>query len=101
MTSTDTGRVVVVGGGVAAHIVATSLRSEGFGGTIELITAEEEGPYDRPPLSKEALLDAAPGSVCFDVDYDQIDVTLHTCTRVTAVEGQVVRSTCGEHPYDR
>ena len=48
-------RVVVVGGSVAAVNAADGLRHAGHEGEITLVSAENLLPYDRPPLSKEAL----------------------------------------------
>ncbi|WP_062214064.1 NAD(P)/FAD-dependent oxidoreductase [Streptomyces sp. NBRC 109706] len=49
-------RVAIVGGSLAGLNAADALREHGFRGEITLISAEDELPYDRPPLSKEALL---------------------------------------------
>lgn len=48
-------RIVVVGGSVAAVNAVDGLRHTGYEGDITLVSAENELPYDRPPLSKEAL----------------------------------------------
>ena len=48
-------RVVVVGAGIAGLRAAEALRSAGYDGRLTLVGAEEEEPYDRPPLSKEVL----------------------------------------------
>lgn len=48
-------RVVVVGASVAGTTVAKSLRSQGFEGSISLVSDEDCLPYNRPPLSKEFL----------------------------------------------
>ncbi|MGC5626937.1 NAD(P)/FAD-dependent oxidoreductase [Georgenia sp. Z1344] len=48
-------RVVVVGGSLAAVHAAEALRERDFDGEITIISAEQHLPYDRPPLSKEAL----------------------------------------------
>lgn len=48
-------RVVIVGGSVAAVNAADGLRRHGFQGEIDLVSAETVLPYDRPPLSKDAL----------------------------------------------
>jgi 3-phenylpropionate/trans-cinnamate dioxygenase ferredoxin reductase subunit len=53
-------RVVIVGAGQAGHACAKALRAEGFSGDVLLLGAEAAPPYERPPLSKEALLDDAP-----------------------------------------
>jgi 3-phenylpropionate/trans-cinnamate dioxygenase ferredoxin reductase component len=49
-------RIVVIGGGVASAAAVAELRKEGFDGDITLISAEDDVPYERPPLSKEFLL---------------------------------------------
>ncbi|MFI6477545.1 NAD(P)/FAD-dependent oxidoreductase [Nonomuraea sp. NPDC050663] len=46
---------VIVGGGLAGAKAAQTLREEGFDGSIVLIGAEHERPYERPPLSKGYL----------------------------------------------
>ena len=48
-------RIVVVGGGQAGGQAVDSLRREGFDGEIFLVTAENQPPYQRPPLSKDYL----------------------------------------------
>jgi 3-phenylpropionate/trans-cinnamate dioxygenase ferredoxin reductase subunit len=50
---------VIVGAGQAGAWIAQTLRTEGFDGRILLIGAEAHMPYERPPLSKAVLLDAA------------------------------------------
>jgi 3-phenylpropionate/trans-cinnamate dioxygenase ferredoxin reductase component len=49
--------VVIAGGGLAAQRCAETLRRSGYDGRIRMICAEPHRPYDRPPLSKEVLLD--------------------------------------------
>lgn len=49
-------RLVVVGAGLAGLRAAEEARARGFDGELTLIGAEAHPPYDRPPLSKEALL---------------------------------------------
>ncbi|GAA2649677.1 NAD(P)/FAD-dependent oxidoreductase [Nonomuraea recticatena] len=46
---------VIVGAGLAGAKAAQTLREEGFDGEVVLIGAEEERPYERPPLSKGYL----------------------------------------------
>lgn len=48
-------RVVVVGASLAGLRACETLRSNGFAGTVTLIGAESQLPYDRPPLSKKLL----------------------------------------------
>jgi 3-phenylpropionate/trans-cinnamate dioxygenase ferredoxin reductase subunit len=47
--------IVIVGAGHAGAQAAIQLRQLGFAGTVALIGAEAEPPYERPPLSKEYL----------------------------------------------
>jgi 3-phenylpropionate/trans-cinnamate dioxygenase ferredoxin reductase subunit len=47
--------IVIVGASLAGATAAGVLRDEGYEGKLSLIGAEEEAPYDRPPLSKEFL----------------------------------------------
>ncbi|MBW1882313.1 MAG: FAD-dependent oxidoreductase [Deltaproteobacteria bacterium] len=49
--------IAVVGAALAGFRTVEALRREGFGGRITLIGAEDEAPYDRPPLSKQFLVD--------------------------------------------
>jgi 3-phenylpropionate/trans-cinnamate dioxygenase ferredoxin reductase subunit len=46
---------VIVGASLAGAKAAETLRAEGFGGHVVLIGAEQERPYERPPLSKDYL----------------------------------------------
>lgn len=50
-----TGRVVIVGASLGGLRTAEQLRANGFTGEITVIGAEPHMPYQRPPLSKEAL----------------------------------------------
>ena len=45
----------MIGASLAGLRACETLRSEGFTGTITLVGAEAEMPYDRPPLSKKLL----------------------------------------------
>jgi 3-phenylpropionate/trans-cinnamate dioxygenase ferredoxin reductase subunit len=46
---------VIVGGSLAGATAAATLREEGADGSVTLIGAEREPPYERPPLSKAYL----------------------------------------------
>jgi 3-phenylpropionate/trans-cinnamate dioxygenase ferredoxin reductase subunit len=50
-----TRRVVIVGASLAGATTATTLRELGFDGTIEVVGAEPQLPYERPALSKAFL----------------------------------------------
>lgn len=51
--------VVVVGGGAAGAVAVATLREEGYGGAVTLVSAEKSGPVDRPNLSKDYLAGTA------------------------------------------
>jgi nitrite reductase/ring-hydroxylating ferredoxin subunit/pyruvate/2-oxoglutarate dehydrogenase complex dihydrolipoamide dehydrogenase (E3) component len=53
-------RIVIVGGGAAGFAAAEMLRREGFGGSLTLVSADNEPPYDRPNCSKDYLAGSAP-----------------------------------------
>jgi NADPH-dependent 2,4-dienoyl-CoA reductase/sulfur reductase-like enzyme len=52
-------RIVVVGASLAGLRASEALRREGFEGTLTLVGAEADEPYDRPPLSKDFLAGAS------------------------------------------
>jgi 3-phenylpropionate/trans-cinnamate dioxygenase ferredoxin reductase subunit len=54
--------VVVVGGGLAGAKTVEALREQGYDGAVTLLAAEDELPYERPPLSKGYLA----GEAAFD-----------------------------------
>jgi 3-phenylpropionate/trans-cinnamate dioxygenase ferredoxin reductase component len=47
--------IVILGGGLAGGNAAVTLREEGFGGRVVLISREPGVPFGRPPLSKTYL----------------------------------------------
>jgi 3-phenylpropionate/trans-cinnamate dioxygenase ferredoxin reductase component len=55
-TAALTQRIVIVGASLAGLSAADALRAAGFAGKLTLIGDEPYPPYDRPPLSKDALL---------------------------------------------
>ncbi|WP_108482399.1 NAD(P)/FAD-dependent oxidoreductase [Oceaniglobus ichthyenteri] len=64
--------IVIIGAGHGGVQLAASLRDQGFGGQITLISNEADWPYHKPPLSKsymqtqEAPLQALRGARFFD-----------------------------------
>lgn len=60
--------IVIVGAGECGARAAFALREKGFGGTITLIGNETHLPYERPPLSKEALVAGAGPKLVADAE---------------------------------
>jgi NADPH-dependent 2,4-dienoyl-CoA reductase/sulfur reductase-like enzyme/nitrite reductase/ring-hydroxylating ferredoxin subunit len=54
------GAIVIVGGGAAGNAAAETLRAEGYGGSITMLSADDSLPCDRPNLSKAYLAGSAP-----------------------------------------
>lgn len=58
-SSKDKRTFVILGGGAAGYMAAQTLREDGFGGQVLMITREGRAPYDRPNLSKDYLFGEA------------------------------------------
>jgi NADPH-dependent 2,4-dienoyl-CoA reductase/sulfur reductase-like enzyme len=98
---------VIVGASLAGAKAAEALRDEGFDGGVVLIGAEDELPYERPPLSKGYLQgkDARDSFIVHDEGwYAEHDVDLRRATIVTSIDrsGHRVEFDNGDFvPYDR
>jgi len=98
---------VIAGASLAGAKAAETLRSEGFDGRVVLIGAEDERPYERPPLSKEYLRGEAGREKVYVHDegfYAEREIDLRLGRTVTGLETSARRVTLddGEQlPYDR
>ncbi|GIF49840.1 3-phenylpropionate/trans-cinnamate dioxygenase ferredoxin reductase subunit [Asanoa ferruginea] len=96
---------VIVGASLAGARAASTLREEGFDGGIVLVGAEDDLPYERPPLSKGYLLGKKERQKAFVHDaafYEQQRIELRLGTRATAIDpaGHQVTLDSGESlPY--
>ncbi|MBE9373742.1 FAD-dependent oxidoreductase [Saccharopolyspora sp. HNM0983] len=78
MTAPDS--VLVVGASAAGLSTAESLRRSGYAGRITLLGAEKHAPYDRPPLSKQALAGT----------WDPDRTRLRTADQITELDAEFV-----------
>jgi 3-phenylpropionate/trans-cinnamate dioxygenase ferredoxin reductase component len=108
-------QVVIAGGGLAGLRTAEELRAGGFSGSITMLAAEGRPPYDRPPLSKQALAgepDApeleAELDTTLSADFTALGVDLRLSEPATGLDlassGSAgpsgrVRTAVGEYPY--
>lgn len=91
--------IVVVGAGLAGLQTVVALRTQGYAGPLTLVGAEDEPPYDRPPLSK-AVLAGESDSSTLEADWSALDVDLRLGTRATAVGDGVVATDHGDIGFD-
>jgi 3-phenylpropionate/trans-cinnamate dioxygenase ferredoxin reductase component len=74
---TNSGGVVIVGGGLAAARTAEQLRRSEYNGPITIVSDEAHLPYDRPPLSKEVLRAETDDVTLKPAEfYDENDITV-------------------------
>ncbi|HJU18283.1 MAG TPA: FAD-dependent oxidoreductase [Stellaceae bacterium] len=97
---------VVVGAGLAGASAAIAMREAGFAGRIVLVGDEPHPPYDRPPLSKEALTAetlAAP-HLHPESRYGDLGIALRLGCRVDGIDAAAQRLRLADGsalPYDR
>ena len=100
-------RIAIIGASLAGATAAASLRQGGFDGELELIGAEVQLPYNRPPLSKGYLR----GQERFEdqlvnpaSSYAEQDIKLRLGARATDIDParKIVRLDRSEEiPYDQ
>lgn len=88
----------MVGAGLAGVRTAAELRARGYAGGLTVLGAEDEPPYDRPPLSKECLRSGA-DPVRLDPGW-LAGLDLRLGVTVTAVGPGTVATTAGDLPWD-
>ncbi|GAA4176026.1 NAD(P)/FAD-dependent oxidoreductase [Shinella granuli] len=96
---------VIVGAGECGARAAFALREKGFDGTITLIGSETHLPYERPPLSKEALVAGAGPKLVADAErYAAAGIAVLSGRTVLEIDraGRRVRLDDGTAlPYDK
>lgn len=102
-------KVLIVGASMGGLRAAEQLRSAGWDGDIEIIGDETHLPYNRPPLSKEILTDAAMdttaalGKLAFRLKRSMADVSITTGNGAVAADlaaGTVTLADGSEKAYD-
>ncbi|HEY4296988.1 MAG TPA: FAD-dependent oxidoreductase [Paraburkholderia sp.] len=81
--------VAVIGAGQTAARSVSAMRDAGFDGTIVLIGDETELPYERPPLSKDALFaeaEPAPATIFDERFYQDHGVELRLGARALSID---------------
>ena len=88
-------RVVIAGGGVAAHGAALGLRQAGYQDEVVVIGRESHPPYERPFLSKRYLLRDVPRERLF---LPKVEAELRLGEEVLEIEPEAhaVRTSGGE-----
>jgi NADPH-dependent 2,4-dienoyl-CoA reductase/sulfur reductase-like enzyme len=97
--------ILIVGASVAGIRSARALRDYGYDGTITILEAESEHPYDKPPLSKGMLLaDAEPAPVelvsAAELSTLGLDLRLGTAALSLDPHQQTVTTSGGPLTYD-
>ena len=79
---------VIVGAGQAGAMAAAELRQNGFDGRVVLIGDESHAPYERPPLSKDVLLqpETARCQLFPEGFYEERNIEVRLGTRVSAID---------------
>ncbi len=99
--------IVIIGAGAAGNAAAEMLRRSGYDGSITMIGAEPDLPYDRPNLSKDYLAGAAQEEwipLRPREFYDEHKITLLSGVRVAAIDPATRRVTLDRGPargFDR
>jgi 3-phenylpropionate/trans-cinnamate dioxygenase ferredoxin reductase subunit len=98
---------VIAGASLAGAKAAETLREEGFDGRLVLVGAEDERPYERPPLSKDYLRGEAGREKVYVHDeafYSDHDIELRlgrTAVSLDASAGELVLDDGDRLGYDR
>ncbi|MGJ7041180.1 3-phenylpropionate/trans-cinnamate dioxygenase ferredoxin reductase subunit [Shinella sp. BE166] len=88
---------VIVGAGECGARAAFALRDKGFDGTITLIGSEAHLPYERPPLSKEALVTSAGPKLVADAErYEKARIDVLTGRTVSEIDRAGKRIVLGD-----
>lgn len=100
-------RIVIVGGGPAAQAAAAAYREAGGRGSVTILAAELDLPYERPPLTKEYLRgESSRGDLLLEPSdwYREREIEVVTGTAVAELDlgaGEARSSGGGRWRFDR
>jgi NADPH-dependent 2,4-dienoyl-CoA reductase/sulfur reductase-like enzyme len=95
-------RHVIVGGGMTADAAVKGIREIDSTGTIVLISAESDPPYNRPPLSKGLWKGDSLDNIWRHTPTDQIQLVLgRRVTRINSAHKQVSDDQGQTYDYDK
>jgi 3-phenylpropionate/trans-cinnamate dioxygenase ferredoxin reductase subunit len=104
---TASGGIVIIGAGEAGGRTALQLRETGFDGPVTLVGDEAHLPYERPPLSKQALTNsepAAPRTIVSPEALEAANIAFLPSARATSIDRDtktVLLASGVELAYDR
>jgi 3-phenylpropionate/trans-cinnamate dioxygenase ferredoxin reductase subunit len=99
--------MVIVGGGKAGARAAVAFRENAWKGLVTLISDEALAPYDRPPLSKAAIMEESEPQPVYLLDEDMmasLEVNFLRGSAATAIDRDaksVLLADGKKIPYDR
>jgi 3-phenylpropionate/trans-cinnamate dioxygenase ferredoxin reductase subunit len=99
--------IVIVGAGEAGARTCIALREQGFDGALTLIGEERHAPYERPPLSKAAIVSPTPPGlpgIADASDLANLGIEVIAGVAATAIrprERTVTLADGGERRYDK
>ena len=95
-------KYLIVGGGMTADSAVSGIRETDPKGSIGLISAEPEPPYDRPPLTKGLWKDKSLDSIWRQTSQHNVELHLGRTVRTLNVAARSVTDTGGnEYRYER
>lgn len=98
-------RFVILGGGPGAHFAAEAIRDRNATAKIQLITAEDHLPYNRPMLTKVLLQDLSGDRLAIENQawYDERNIELVFNTTVESIDTAAKQVVCdkGTYGYDK
>ncbi|RCW83063.1 NAD(P)/FAD-dependent oxidoreductase [Phyllobacterium bourgognense] len=99
--------MVIIGAGECGVRAAFALRENGYNGSVTLIGTEKHLPYERPPLSKEAMVSdhhPAPRTIAAESLFNEKSVDFIGSATATSIEREEKRVTLDDGrqiPYER